>query len=498
MKRRAQFILVAVALAAYAVSVAADARRRIWYDELFTYYVASAPSWKDFWSGILHVDLNPPLMHLLVRLSLAVLGDSAWAVRLPSMLLYLAASGLIYVAVRRRADAGLALLSVSIWWSGSFFLYATEARPYAALLFGFALAGVCWQRAAAGGRRRWALVGLSAGFLIMMASHCFGPLSMIPFGIAELSRWYWRRRPDWGLWAAMAAPLPFALLYLPLVRNFERALTCPAFAESWPGVVTRTVAVFYELLPAAGVCLAAALAVHWWSRRWSGTQIPRVLLHERVFVLSLAVIPFAVKTAVRDGAYWQRYAIALSPGAAVLLTVLLFARFNQAARIAACIVALGVLGFRITDRGPETTLVRQGPNTELAGLAPELPIVDASGLTFLEMTYYERPELLSRVYYLTDREAAVRYAGTTLFEGLPVVMNWRRLNGNVESYHSFVERHPRFLVLETPGYPEDWLIPKLKDDGARLRDAGTVETGYRDRHFVEVEMRSRTRTTTRP
>ena len=40
-------------------------------------------------------------------------------------------------------------------------------------------------------------------------------------------------------------------------------------------------------------------------------------------------------------------------------------------------------------------------------LAPELPFIDASGLTFMEMDNREDTRFLSRVYYLTDPSASL-------------------------------------------------------------------------------------------
>jgi hypothetical protein len=50
-------------------------------------------------------------------------------------------------------------------------------------------------------------------------------------------------------------------------------------------------------------------------------------------------------------------------------------------------------------------------------------------------------------------------------------------------------RHDCFLVIATPGYPEDWLLDKLKDDGAELRLLEREVTGYKDRDLFLVSLK---------
>jgi hypothetical protein len=56
-------------------------------------------------------------------------------------------------------------------------------------------------------------------------------------------------------------------------------------------------------------------------------------------------------------------------------------------------------------------------------------------------------------------------------------------------YREFVSRNRQFLVLGTAGFPEDWLLPKLQEDGAQIRLLQNVKTGYRDHELYEVTLR---------
>ena len=89
--------------------------RPLWYDELFTLYVASEPTTGDVLRALLHgADTNPPLDYLLRHASLAAFGDSSVAFRWPSAAAFVAGQLAIFAYVRRRAPflaaAGAALL----------------------------------------------------------------------------------------------------------------------------------------------------------------------------------------------------------------------------------------------------------------------------------------------------------------------------------------------------------------------------------------------------
>src|ERR1700688_3479482 len=58
--------------------------RRLGHDELYTFYIAQAPSISKLLTLPRTIDLHPPLSYLFVRLSFALFGVSAWSCRLPS------------------------------------------------------------------------------------------------------------------------------------------------------------------------------------------------------------------------------------------------------------------------------------------------------------------------------------------------------------------------------------------------------------------------------
>ena len=102
------------------------------------------------------------------------------------------------------------------------------------------------------------------------------------------------------------------------------------------------------------------------------------------------------------------------------------------------------------------------------------------------MDHYERHALLNRLYYLTDRPSAIRYAHATLFEGFGGLNNYFPIRAHVRPYSEFVQRTKHFLLFGTPQNAEDWLFDKLKDDGATVKKLQGVTTPYRDYEVFEV------------
>jgi len=118
---------------------------------------------------------------------------------------------------------------------------------------------------------------------------------------------------------------------------------------------------------------------------------------------------------------------------------------------------------------------------------PDLPFVASNGLFFLEADHYAPAAFTSRLVYLTDDSAAIRYTGTDVFEhGFPILEKWFPLHAHVEDYGSFVGRHRRFLVFGAFDHPLGWLTKRLLDEKAQLRFLGQYHGAYGDNLLLEV------------
>ncbi|MGH9581650.1 MAG: glycosyltransferase family 39 protein, partial [Bryobacteraceae bacterium] len=189
----------------FAAVVAFSGARKMWNDELFTFYIAQAPSLGQMFHEI-RLDLNPPLEYLAVRGSLSVFGSNEYAARLPSMLAFFVASASLYWFMARRLSSAYGVLAVAVLWSTPFLYYATEARPYALVLAFFGIAMLAWVYRAETRRPKAALTVLALAVCGMMFSHFFAVFYLLPLGLAELVRGYRKRKIDFPVWAALIVP----------------------------------------------------------------------------------------------------------------------------------------------------------------------------------------------------------------------------------------------------------------------------------------------------
>jgi 4-amino-4-deoxy-L-arabinose transferase-like glycosyltransferase len=485
------FLLLAPAFALYAFFVLGAASRPLWHDELYTYYIAKAPTLARFIDQVTHIDLQPPLQYVLSRASLRLLGDSDFATRVPSMIAFTVGSSCFYFFVRRRLGRFYALTAMLVFWLTPFLQYASEARPYALVIGFLGLAMLSWQMATDGSRRGLGLFGLAFGVCGMLVSQAFSPVLIAILGVAELVRSVDRRKIDWPVWAALVGPSPLILLYIPIFHRFGGWTALP---PKFQASVFKIITFYADMLSAVAVvlliALVAALIMYRSAGRVNEKSVFAASKHEIALVLGLSSLPIIINLLLMrtGGAFWPRYCIPAGMGFS-LLFVYILAKLTNASRAAGATAAFCVfLGMAmgialIVARPREPAMVRE---VSLKQLDPTVPLVDASGLTFLEMNKREDAALLSRVYYLTDQDAATRYAHATIFEGMGALRQYWPIPGSVMPYGDFIRQNTHFFVLGTPDYPEDWLIPKLLDDGADLQFKGELDSSYRDHMIFEV------------
>jgi hypothetical protein len=191
------------------------------------------------------------------------------------------------------------------------------------------------------------------------------------------------------------------------------------------------------------------------------------------------------------GGFFPRYGLPACFSIAVFTVVLLWKYLRQS-RAMALLVAAALCFLPLWNGAVAVSAVAASRHKSAAGfesVEPSLPLVTASGLTYIEMNHRESPALLSRVYFLQDRAAEIQYAHSTLFDSEDVVTKMFHFPSKVEALSAFEAEHPRFLVLGTVDYPEDWLLRKLEADGDVVRHLRTYNTSYKDKDLYEVTIR---------
>lgn len=484
----------------------ASSQKLLWHDELFTWYIAGAPSLPAMFHDIRTIDLNPPLSYLLTRASFHLFGHNALACRLPEIAGFLLAMLALASFVRRRSGVLYGILAASLLFSSLAGELAIEARPYG-LLLGFTCLGlVAWQRA------RETTTSRSVGLLLlplsaagMLLSHVFGLLPWAVLGGAELVRVLRSSKPrhlDWTATLLWIVPLACCLSYAPMLQNHA--------ASAYPAALQPTgedVFLFYithvarELITLWLTALGVLLLLG--RRHLRGSLGFRLTVPEWTVVIGLLVLPSLLIADLMHAhaAWFPRYGVVASVGVAILASVFLcwWTACDPRPALLATIISLLISGqvasaasslVHLHPRHLFATSNAPIPVCEVCAITtdldPNLPLVDASGLTFLEMDHCASSAELHRVFYLTDHAAALTYAHATIFDGMALEAQLFPIRAHVAPYQQFLAEHPHFFVLGQYDYPEDWLLRKLSADGADIRVRGRVGGPYKDHELYEV------------
>jgi hypothetical protein len=449
----------------YVFVLAIGNRRYVWYDELFTFDIARSASLQQLWSRELKFDNHTPTVFLLSRLSMSVFGPTPFGLRFPSMIEFYVGSIAILLYVKRKANIAFAGVAVLMVWVGAPTLfYAAEARPYALIFGSFACLLLSWDTAVSAHPRRLALFGVAISTLLMSAAHLFAPFTLFAFVVAEAVRYWRRREPDYALWAALLLPMLIMLIYIPLIRASEGV---------FGGLASfGTIGKFFEDTLSAPVMFFVVLAALLVPQPKEDREIhPRFLPEEFILLACLFLSPILVNLILihRQKAFFDRYGIASQAAILAALSIFLAYRFRLN-RVAARAASIVLLFFLLRDQIWHVLRNRVTPNaTNLASVEPTQPIVVGQGMVFMEMNHHEEPAVASRLYFLKDADASMRYAHSSFFETFEAPDDMKAagfpIPGKIEQYSSFVSQHRQFLLIAAP---EEWVFIKLRLAGASI------------------------------
>jgi hypothetical protein len=493
----------------YGLTTTVHSMRKFWYDEFFSFYISQREGFGGIWAALkAGVDFNPPLGYMVAKGFQFLFGNGELATRLPALFGYFLLSLCLYWFISRRSSPAWGYVAAVVPWCSGAYALASEARAYGLMLGCAGLALIGWQEAASresagSGKRVWSLLGFGVSLSAALLSHCYASLIIIPFGAAELIRQYQARRLDRAMWIALLAPIGCVAVYFPLLGNLRTPINNNyLFHVDWTAVPL----VFSYLLtplvwPVAITALIVALP------RFSSVSCedPQsesniVMAHEWVLAGGFVAVPLVAVflAAVLSGQFFPRYGALGVVGLGLLVPLYLRWR-GTPVRAASLVTAVFLVCYGAAFGNFLYTSLVRPPTAESASLEkldrrkdpferePELPFVVAGALNFLEIDHYGPPVLLSRLYYLTDRDAAMEYTRTELFaKGYPILKGWFPIRGKIAPYQTFIRDHPRFLVYGPYAFPTDWLIKKLIDDGANLRLLSDAEGAYGDNLLFEV------------
>ncbi len=218
---KSRFLLITGFTILYLVSTyVLVARRLLWNDELYTYYVARLPSMTDVWGALMAGgEQLPPFFYVITRASTALLGFNNFGLRLPEIFGFWVMCLCLFVFVARRASNVYGLLAAIFPLLTNAYYYAYEARPYGLILGFGALALLCWQSATINYWRRLSIVCLTLSLAAALSTHYYGIFVIPALAFGETVRTVIRRRLDAPVWAAFCLAVAPLVLHLPLIRQ---------------------------------------------------------------------------------------------------------------------------------------------------------------------------------------------------------------------------------------------------------------------------------------
>jgi len=470
----------------------------MWFDELTTFYLARMDSISSAWRAVCNgADLQPPLMFVLAHFSQKLAGANEVATRLPCILGFLVACGCVFVFIRRRSGTVFALCGTVLILLTGAYRYAYEARPYALVLAGAALALTSWQSATEP-RRGWLSIwGIAAGLWIALASQCYAVVLAIPFGAGELARTLQRKKIDWPVWIAFGMSASAIAFYPPLIKLHDGGFVG---SHTLFGVATRSLWTITErIVGGAGYVIALIMVLAAWlgsGDRQGHSKYPKIPGYEAVALGLLAATPIFLALLIAEihSAIFYRYSLAAVLGIVALVARAFYLVAHGDSRIGAVVLLLLTAvfverfisdAFAQPDSRPAARLMYASatdtptdtnesvPGHRLLSVVPgDLPLVISDPFRFVQVVHYAPPALAARTWYLMDSKAALRYTTTNFFEvSLPVLFRTLPMPGHLAPYSTFVSPGRRFFIY-TSANAFDWLMAQLGSDNTQLRFAG--------------------------
>lgn len=423
----------------------------LWLDELITLHIAQSGGPAAIWQALARgADPNPPITHLLVHYSRLLLGDHAYAYRLPAAIGYWVGLILLFQYLRGYVRATWALSGAVLSMCMASFDYSYESRSYG-IVYGLAmLAFFCWTRAADESRsprvRFVALLGMVFALAAGISTNYFAVLAFFPVAAGEATRTLLRARAtgsasrnlprciDWPMWAGMAAAGATLLAYRPLIARAIAQFAPYAWnkvsldqaADSYTEMVEVVLIPILALFVLAAViwlaeprvsklcpgCRARVLP-SWMEpvaqepRRW---PIPP---HEAAGVFFFMLYPFLgyAIASIRGGMLSPRFVIPVCFGFAIAATVLacrLFGSMRRAGIVFLCFTAAwfvcreAVVGYLYQEQKQCFYKLLDDVPQALENLPADARIAIPDPLLALTFVHYAPPAIAARVVFPVD------------------------------------------------------------------------------------------------
>lgn len=453
-------------------------RRPLWMDEVLCVWVVRLPSAAAVRSALLHgAEFSPPTYHLFLHALASIAGSSYLVLRLPSILAITLTILCIFVVVKRHLGLAPAALAIVFAAFSPLWRYTTEIRPYALVVFCFAVAMLLWDQLE---QPRFYLLRVAAIAILLITAtsiHLYAVLLVTCFGLMEAIWWIVNRRLRVAVWAGLFIAGASSLAWLPLIRIISRynagdSSSAAYYARPYIDMLIETYfqffsynwkQVFVVLFAIAGVVL-----LNWFrtTRRFANrpelsVANERSAASANIYIVSfsMAVFPIVVFLFARivTHTFNPRYALVGCIGLACLLACC-FARLSML-RWAICPVLLVCcwMALRgISSTGGDNQMLRL-----LAQASKPYPIVIGEGLQYFQIFEVAPAALRSDLFYVTAPNGVVSPDPTNENQ----LKRWKPLKPDINLVDSdtFFARNPHFYLLHSAASTDvltPWLLKR--------------------------------------
>jgi len=452
-------------------------------DEVLAVSAARQPSlsqvWDAIWAG---TDFSPPTYHFLLHGFVQVAGaaDGRLVWRVPSILaVYGAALCTYWLLVKSQLSRFAAVLGFGIVLAFGLFDYAIQARQYALLTLGLALALPLWSDIDDTRVGKVRACGLWLVLATCLSLHFYGVIEVAAIGTAELVYWISRRRVRIAVWLALLLTMPVEAALYPLASHLAKFNAGDTLASGYyakPAIGGFLDAVFDViggdglgtlLLLLAFLVMGIADLLERSNPRSSvatervQTRLVARLTEIEIVIICLCILPlitFAFSLFV-TGSFSSRYmaAGALLPAIAVpyLLDKLPSRRFVALALVP-LIVGILILRSHAPDPVADALTVLQKPR-------PSFPIVVGEGRLYIELVEAADASTKSELVYL--KRPAGSFSPDPTNENMVTRLATFHPEYWVSEQNAFLESNANFYALYRPGLSTDTTTPSLIEKG---------------------------------
>ena len=450
-----------------------SARRLLWNDELFTYYIATLPSFSEVWAALLTgQEQTPPAYYAIVRGTLAIFGNNSIALRLPSLIGFLLLAVALFKFVSFRLPPIYGIIAASFTMVTGILYYVHEARPYGLELGFAALALLCWQRATEKTDRFVALGGLWFSIAAAISCHYYGVLLILPLAMGEVIRTVCRKRIDIAIWICFAASiLPF-LFALRLILNAVQLSGVFWAQPHWSDAVNFFASLNLSVPPLIAALTIAIIAPRFFKSKQDGGPPAReaaFLNYEVGAILGFVSLPVwgLLLAEFITKAFVDRYVLSTVLGISLIVTdaihKLLGGRFGIAVAIAVLLVAYFLfIDLREISSADKLQTSFERSMTLLQSADKDgQPIVISDPHTFVMFSHYAPSDVKSQLIYLASPTLAGEILGFTSVKNgmVRLIAPWFHMR--VVPFEEFLTSNSRFILYGS--WDLNWVTRALLD-----------------------------------